>query len=83
MPAGRHEVSATLHTDAHPPKAYEQTFALSVTFRTLGKLCRVRFPPPPQFDGANESTYGFDAFQASSTVVLDGKPIIEAGRLLV
>ncbi len=36
-----------------------------------------------QFDGANESTYGFDAFQASSTVVLDGKPIIEVGRLLV
>jgi len=35
------------------------------------------------FDGANESSYGFEAYQSHATVVLDGKPIVEEGRLLV
>ncbi len=35
------------------------------------------------FGGQNETSYGFEAFQGSSTVILDGKPIVEVGRLLV
>ncbi|MGI0149622.1 MAG: aminopeptidase [Thermoplasmata archaeon] len=35
------------------------------------------------FDGANESSYGFEAYHSAATVILDGKPIIEGGRLLV
>ena len=35
------------------------------------------------FEGTNESSYGFEACQSKATMILDGKPIIEAGRLIV
>lgn len=32
--------------------------------------------------GGNTSTYGFSAFQSHATVTIDGKPIVEEGRLV-
>lgn len=32
--------------------------------------------------GSNESSYGFSAFQGHATVTIDGKPVVEEGRLV-
>ena len=34
------------------------------------------------FGGANTSSYGFNAFNSHATVTIDGKPIVEEGRLV-
>jgi len=35
------------------------------------------------YEGRNESTYGFEGYLGTATVTLDGKPIVESGRLVV